>query len=273
MPKATRNMPYLATEHPGFPIRCYRILTMECPLKLTALRGGVIVRRMTDKLCANCGEINSTASQFCSNCGVSEFNEVPPGLRDRLGDGVGSTRSSAVIVSGNRVVLASVLSGGLYLLYWFYITWKQLSRETENTHYPVWHALTLLVPIYGLFRMHAHVRLINELAFRHRIAETFGPSLAVVLLVLSNVLDWASIGVTNYFATVLITAISTALVTMLMKMAQEVLNLYWGKALSPSSVRYARIGVGELIIVIIGIIRWILLFIPRSVYEQAEASF
>ena len=113
---------------------------------------------------------------------------------DRLGDGVGSTRSSAVIVSGNRVVLASVLSGGLYLLYWFYITWKQLSRETENTHYPVWHALTLLVPIYGLFRMHAHVRLINELAFRHRIAETFGPSLAVVLLVLSNVLDWASIG-------------------------------------------------------------------------------
>jgi len=273
MQKATRNIPSLAIEHPGFPIRCYRILTMGCPLKLTALRGGVIVRRMTDKLCANCGEINSTASQFCSNCGFSEFNEVPPGLRDRPGDGTGSTRSSAVIISGNRVILASVLSGGLYLLYWFYITWKQLSLETENPHYPVWHALTLLVPIFGLFRMHAHVRLINELAFRHRIAETFGPSLAVVLLVLSNVLNWASIGVTNYFATVLIAAISTALVTMLMKMAQEVLNSYWEKAFQPESLRYARIGVGEVIIVAFGVLIWILILIPRFVFEQAEASF
>ena len=273
MPKATRNMPYLATEHPGFPIRCYRILTMECPLKLTALRGGVIVRRMTDKLCANCGEINSTASQFCSNCGVSEFNEVPPGLRDQLGDGAESTRSSAVIISGNRVVLASFLSLGLYFFYWFYITWKHMASEIEGDNYPFWHAMTLNVPIYGFFRMHAHIRTINELAASQSVASTIAPGLAVVLLVLSTILNFVSFGIANNAALILITLISTTLITVPMTMAQRVLNLYWGKALSPGSVRYARIGVGELIIVIIGIFGWILLFIPRSVHEQAEASF
>ena len=228
---------------------------------------------MTNKRCANCGEINSTASRFCSNCGFSEFNEVPTELQDPLTGDAESTRSAAVIISGARIIVASFLSLGLYFFYWLYITWKHMASEIEGDNHPFWHAMTLNVPVYGFFRMHAHIRTINELAARQSVASTIAPGLAVVLLVLSTVLNFVSFGIANTAAIILITLISTTLITVPMTMAQRVLNLYWGRALSPGIVRYARIGVGELIIVIFGIIGWILLFIPRSVFEQAEASF
>ncbi|MAP38344.1 MAG: hypothetical protein CL879_01865 [Dehalococcoidia bacterium] len=228
---------------------------------------------MTNKRCANCGEINSTASRFCSNCGFSEFNEVRTELQDPLADDAESTRSAAVIISGARIIVASFLSLGLYFFYWLYITWKHMASEIEGDNHPFWHAMTLNVPVYGFFRMHAHIRTINELAARQSVAPTIAPGLAVLLLVLSTVLNFVSFGIANTAAIILITLISTTLITVPMTMAQRVLNLYWGRALSPGIVRYARIGVGELIIVIFGIIGWILLLIPRSVFEQAEASF
>ena len=228
---------------------------------------------MTNKRCANCGEINSTASRFCSNCGFSEFNEVRTELQDPLADDAESTRSAAVIISGARIIVASFLSLGLYFFYWLYITWKHMASEIEGDNHPFWHAMTLNVPVYGFFRMHAHIRTINELAARQSVASTIAPGLAVLLLVLSTVLNFVSFGIANTAAIILITLISTTLITVPMTMAQRVLNLYWGRALSPGIVRYARIGGWELIIVIFGIIGWILLFIPRSVFEQAEASF
>ena len=230
---------------------------------------------MTEKLCANCGEINSADTNYCSNCGYSRFNDVPPELHARLADEAMPARDPAVLISGNRVVIASLLSGGIYLFYWFYVTWKHMSPETENPedNYPVWHALTLFVPVYGLFRMHAHVRTINELAFRHRIPETFAPGLAVLLLVLSYALNWASFGVTNYVATIAVSIIDAALVTALMKMAQGVLNQYWEKTFPPGSLRYARIGVGEVTWVIVGIFFWIIVLIPPSVFERSDTGF
>ena len=228
---------------------------------------------MTEKLCANCGEINRIDSNYCSNCGYSRFNDVPPRLHDRPTDGTESARNTAVRISGTRIVLASYLSFGLYFFYWFYITWKHMSSKIEGDNHPFWHAMTLNVPIYGFFRMHAHVRTINELAASQNVTSTIAPGLAVGLLILYSVLNLASFGVTSYVAVIVLTLISATLITVPMTMAQGVLNLYWAKALPSGSLRYARIGVGEVIIVIVGIIGWILLLIPPSFYEQTESGF
>ena len=72
---------------------------------------------MTEKLCANCGEINPVDVNFCSNCGAGEFNDVPPRLHTRLTNDTESVRSSAVIINISRVILASILSVGLYFNY------------------------------------------------------------------------------------------------------------------------------------------------------------
>ena len=61
-----------------------------------------------------------------------------------------------------RVLTMTVVSAGLYLLYWFYLTWRLYRDSTGMKAYPVWHALTLFVPIYSLFRTHAHMRVYSE---------------------------------------------------------------------------------------------------------------
>ena len=61
-----------------------------------------------------------------------------------------------VKLSKNRVALDTILSSGLYMFYWFYLTWKQLKEETGRHHQPVGHALALLIPIYAWVIIHRH---------------------------------------------------------------------------------------------------------------------
>ena len=48
------------------------------------------------------------------------------------------------LISVRRVVLLSALSGGLYLYYWFFITWKHYRDHTGAEAYPAWHALSTI---------------------------------------------------------------------------------------------------------------------------------
>ena len=217
---------------------------------------------MTEKRCANCRELNPSESNFCSSCGSNEFKDIPPRLATRLADGTEPVRSSAVRISTGRVILVSVLSSGLFLLYWFYLTWKQLADETGEEHYAVWHALSLVVPVYGLFRMHAHVRIIGELAVHQGVTSTMAPGFAVVLLAVSNVLDWSSIRVTNDAALIVLSIISVVLTAALIVTAQEGLNSYWEKVLSPHSLSDVPVGVAEVVFVVLGIILWAVIVIP-----------
>ena len=221
---------------------------------------------MIEKQCANCGNLNPPESNYCSNCGSRDFRDVPIRLASRLSEGTELNRSSEVRISTGRIIIASVLSAGLYLFYWFYLTWKQLAAETNDRHYPVWHALCLAVPIYNLFRMHEHARVIRELASRQGITSTLAPGLAVVLLMVGSALDWSSIRVTNYGALIFFGIVSTLLTTTIIVMAQDGLNRYWGRVW-PDGLSYARVGIGEVVIVVLGIILWILILIPPSVLE------
>ena len=221
---------------------------------------------MTQKQCVRCGDLNPTESNYCSKCGSSIFEGAPPDLAARPPQGDEPIRSSAVRISTGRLIIATVLSAGLYLLYWAYLTWKQLAAETNDRHYPIWHALCLVVPVYNLFRMHQHARVIQELASRQGITSTLAPGLAVVLLLVSSALDLSSYRVTNYAALVFLSIVSTLLTTTLVVQAQEGLNRYWARV-RPDGLSYARVGIGEVVIVGLGIIVWILILIPPSALE------
>ena len=203
--------------------------------------------RTTKQQCASCGELNPAGSSFCSNCGGGKLRDVPPRLAMRLGLG--------------RVVVVSALSAGLYVVYWFYLTWKQLASETTETHHPVWHALSLFVPIYGLFKMYHHVKVINGLVEGAGIVTSLSPGLAVVILMIGNALDWSSIRVNDTSALVVIGLISTALITYLVASAQSTLNQYW-ESVRRADLRDARIGVGEVVIILVGLLVWVDTFLP-----------
>ncbi len=53
----------------------------------------------------------------------------------------------------------------VYALWWLGRTWWQLKQERQDPRmHPGWHVLAMLVPVYGYFRFHAHIRTMAGLA-------------------------------------------------------------------------------------------------------------
>ena len=195
--------------------------------------------------CARCGTAVSDEVNFCPSCGAQ----------------VSIVALAAVRLSTARLVVLSVLSGGLYLFYWFFITWKQLRSETRDQHYPIWHALTLMVPIYSFFRMHRHLSVISELAGGANISKSLSPGAGVVMLVVISAIDWSTLDISNMSALILLSLISVALTTALIVSAQDGLNEYWERSRGPN-LQDLGFGVGEFIIVALGILFWTGTFLP-----------
>jgi hypothetical protein len=157
----------------------------------------------------------------------------------------------------------SILSAGLYLFYWLYITWKQYRDESGNLEaQPVWHALTMVVPIYGFFRMHAHVRVYKEMMATAGVSSTLNPGLAVALLVIESIVGWAGfpISFTEYSVTlaivnVLLTAAAVALVIVLILPVQDNINRLWTQSLDVDAEEHST-GVGEVLFAVAGVLIW-----------------
>ena len=126
-----------------------------------------------------------------------------------------------------RVILFSIFTAGLYFFYWFYLTWKQLDSETDDNHYPVWHALSLFVPIYGLLVFYRHMEVIRDTSIRAGVATNLVPRLAVALAIVSAVLDGTSTAVESAIATVALVLISIAFYIAIAAWGQSSLNRYW----------------------------------------------
>jgi hypothetical protein len=91
------------------------------------------------------------------------------------------------------------LTFGLYTFYWLCQTWREIKLEDGDTgKRPFWHALAMFVPIYNLFRMHAHMRTIVELVQSYGGRTSLSPRTAVVVWMvvgaLINVSDRPGLG-------------------------------------------------------------------------------
>ena len=201
---------------------------------------------MQSSLCSNCGHSLQIASNYCNRCGM----EVAKPMQHLL--------------QVPRVVILTLLSGGLYIFWWFYITWKHYRDHTGEKAYPVWHALAAIVPFYNLFRVHAHVRTYGELMDKNHLPSSLSPLRAAVIYGIASFL--ANIGLRQSFfgeisenlaiAMLLGLIASTLLLLWLLTSAQANLNKYWQSALFEKSPSYARIGIGEVLITLVGIFNW-----------------
>ena len=143
----------------------------------------------------------------------------------------------ALRISPVRIIVLSILTSGVYALYWLYQTWKQLQAETGDVHYPVWHALTLFVPVYGLFRIHRHMSVIQELGRKQGIEALMPPALGVTMMALYWLIVLVSGNQTELLNMLLLAVIRLALVTTLMVRAQSTLNAYWSSVHGSRAVR------------------------------------
>jgi hypothetical protein len=157
----------------------------------------------------------------------------------------------------------SVISYGLYIFYWLYLTWKQYRDHTGEEAFPVWHALTQMVPIYSLFRVHAHMRVYAELMRGERLETTISPGWAVVAVLVYG----GTMGVTGImgegvltqgkaFLVMVMDTVAVGVIAWLLLHVQTNLNIYWNHR-SGGKLLSARIGAGEVIIAVIGGLAWL----------------
>ena len=163
---------------------------------------------------------------------------------------------SNVKLGQNRIILDCILSSGFYWVYWFYLTWKQIMKaDNSGRYYPVWHTLALFVPIYGLFVMYRHFKKIKELEDAIETKHPVSPGSALGLFILASIFWSISASVPNLIATLILDIIGIAIIMMVLVSVQGNLNRYWEHVLSKEPAE-ARIGVGEVIIVLLGLLFW-----------------
>jgi hypothetical protein len=156
----------------------------------------------------------------------------------------------------NRVIIDCILSCGFYWIYWVYLTWKQIMKsDSSSRYYPVWHTLALLVPIYGLFVMYRHFKKIKELEDAIETEHPVSPGSALGLLILASIFWSISARVPNLIATLILDIIGIAIIMMVLVSVQGNLNRYWEHVLGKEPGE-ARIGIGEVIIVLLGLLVW-----------------
>lgn len=214
--------------------------------------------------CPNCGTSAQASDRFCRNCGrdlaTRVIIESTTGAQTVETPRATATPELATIISMERIVLLSILSAGLYWVYWFYLTWKHYRDHTKREAYPVWHALTLLVPVYSLFRVHAHVRSFKELSLGSGVRTSIIPGWAVAGVAVKSALDVASFqlalsqgGREAAVASAFLAVLSIGIVTWLLAYVQEDLNAYWKSIRGVKSIS-AKTGKGEIVVGVVGVI-------------------
>jgi hypothetical protein len=220
--------------------------------------------------CPYCAHQVESNHIFCGGCGKALPAESTADPEEAL---TGQPpRTLAYRISPTRILVMTFLSDGLYLFYWFYITWQQYRDHTGNQVFPMWHTLSLMIPIYGLFRTHAHMRSFKELMQEAGVFRSIAVGWAVVLVLISTALDNASLrvngGFFNFgevsFGAALISALldlaSIAVVLGLLLHVQQNLNRYWA-SLDNVTVVDLNVGAGEVILAVVGVLTWIITLI------------
>lgn len=212
---------------------------------------------MEEKDCAKCGEVNPADANDSIGC-TNQTSVPPPEPAESAPGQPLLTEGYALRISTVRIVVLSIVTSGVYILYWLYRTWKQLQPETGDVHYPIWHAATLFVPVYGLFRLHRHLSVIQELAQKREVESLMPPALGVVVMSLYWLLALVSGNQQDPMAILLLSIIGLALVTTLMVRAQKTLNTYWTSLHGSRAVR-VPLGMEEIRFLIIVLVAQIFL--------------
>jgi hypothetical protein len=152
----------------------------------------------------------------------------------------------------------------LYALWWLGRTWWQLKQEDKDAgKRPIWHVLAMLVPIYGYFRFHAHMRTIRSLARTPAAQEIVSPLAMTTAWIVINLLGAVALRPDEPAWLVLL---SSVLCGALFGYAQHGLNAAWLSLPGPKVS--ARIRLVHWIVLILGTF-WYGIYLLLLGYEDS----
>lgn len=163
--------------------------------------------------CPNCRKSLDEDSKFCNTCGKS-LNNAFSGKSNFSGNDIENERKIFSKRSGLRVVLTTILSSGIYGLYWINCTLHNLERwsKKDSKHDSItWR---MIIPIYNIFIYGKFLNYINKLKAESGIKDKIGVGSQQILFFLGyltlGVTSLISIGVVQGHVNKLMDKISNA---------------------------------------------------------------
>ena len=102
-------------------------------------------------ICPNCQKRISKDDRFCPYCGQKIIEEK---LGEKLEEKPEPTNNFSFKKPLSHLILLYVFTFGIYGIYWFYKTWKQIKEHTKATFSPGWRTVGLFIPIYNIWRIY-----------------------------------------------------------------------------------------------------------------------
>ena len=162
-------------------------------------------------------------------------------------------------LSVSRIVALSIVSMGLYWYYWLYVTWAHYRDQHHPEARPVWHALSYLVPVYGAFRVNAHLKAYWNLAGDARLPDSINVGLLTAVIAVHQVLGLLAMGPSSFMMSNRVaTGVDLVLVippVVTMAMVQPVIDRYWF-SVDPALGANAPVGKGEVLVCVLGVALW-----------------
>ncbi|RKP57989.1 hypothetical protein D7Z26_00280 [Cohnella endophytica] len=153
-------------------------------------------------------------------------------------------------------VFLSVLTFGLYDLYWYYRNWKYLKKYKGLNISPVWRTIGILVPIFGLYLIYSAHKDYHNLIKEEGVNRTIYPGLIVVAIIITGLLTRLP---DPYWLLCFLSTIPLAIV-------QKILNELWRKV-QPGLIHRTKFRGRQIFLIVIGVIWWLLAIIGMTVPE------
>jgi hypothetical protein len=132
-------------------------------------------------------------------------------------------------------------------VYWLFDKWREIKRhDSDAGKNPVGHALSVLVPLYSLFRVYGHTRTIERLVRSSGGQTSLQPATALIAWMIACAL----LQVSNQPNLGWLLIVATALAGGMVAWAQAALNLAW--RLQPEGVQPRPIHPREWVVMIVG---------------------
>lgn len=144
-----------------------------------------------------------------------------------------------------QYVLFSVLTFGLYDIYWYYKNWKHLKVVKNLTISPGWRTAGLFVPIWGIYLIYRFHSDYQNLVIENDIDRNINPIVIVIVVIISSLLVKLP---GPYSLLAFINVIALAQV-------QSVLNRIWLKIQPEYQIRTKLRG-SHIIMIVIGSLLW-----------------
>lgn len=200
--------------------------------------------------CSSCGSKIDEGSKFCQKCGAKLAGQSSESKNEKpLSD------IEYFAISPKRLALFSVLTLGIYEIYWFYKNWQAIKKAEGQKISPFWRA------IFAVFFCHSLFKKVLESAKNHAYRGSYSPgwlaTAYIFLLVIGNGLSRVESYGVSFNLLWLIIAIATFIPLM---SVQKAINFNNGKIKGDDVLKPGFSG-GEVLLIVVGVIWFLLVLI------------